>query len=119
MKIKREDSPEFIDDLKKLPKELQDQPALLGRRKMAGVATPEPLPDSDSDSNSSIDVELIEEPLNGARPLRSNVPKKPKKIPEHLTWEPDSGSDSDYPNLKAPGWNLPLERVGYKKGGAT
>ena len=38
-----------------------------------------------------------------------HVHAKPKRIPIHLQWSEDSGSESD-PDIIAPGWNLPQQR---------
>ena len=34
---------------------------------------------------------------------------KPKRVPLHLQWSEDSGSESD-PGIVAPGWNMPHQR---------
>jgi hypothetical protein len=110
-----------------LPDYLHNQPALKDRKHMKGVAIPIDKDDSDSEDladNAAVasqgahedDIEVLSGGEDSRYMTRSRfvIRTKSSKIPAHLAMPESEGSDSD-PDIKAPGWNLPLERMGYRR----
>jgi hypothetical protein len=124
-----EDLPQGCDAL---PEELRSQPALKRRQHMKGVAIPvlkddselEDLVKKDADSVAGSVADPVKVPayedddvdmLRHSRLTRSRAAmRKTDKIPVHLAMSRSAGSDSD-PDIIAPGWSMPLQKIGRKR----